>query len=77
MAGVDIIRLWDRWIEADPELVGMVHRMGRPVWVTAKDASRQALERLIKFGVNGILSDYPEEMALLLEAMKGGQELGE
>ncbi|RKX33646.1 MAG: hypothetical protein DRP71_09755 [Verrucomicrobia bacterium] len=69
-AGVDIVRLWDRWIEADPSLVGMVHRMGRPVWVTAKDASRPKLEQLIKSGANGILSDYPEEMALLLKEME-------
>ena len=76
-AGVDIIRLWDRWVEADPKLVETVHQMGRPVWATASEASRAELERLIKFGVNGILSNFPEEMALLLEAMKGGQELGE
>jgi hypothetical protein len=48
----------------------MVHRMGHPVWVTAKDASPLDLERLIKYRVNGVLSDYPEQMALLLEEMK-------
>jgi glycerophosphoryl diester phosphodiesterase len=69
--GVDIVRLWDRWIESDPDLVGMVQRMGHPVWVTAKDASPQDLKRLIKYRVNGVLSDYPEQMALLLEEMKG------
>jgi glycerophosphoryl diester phosphodiesterase len=66
-AGVDIIRLWDRWIESEPELVGMVHRLGRPAWVTAKDASPAKIEQLIRTGVNGVLSDYPEQMALLLE----------
>jgi len=66
-AGVDIIRLWDRWIESEPELVDRVHQMGRPVWVTAPEASRRELERLIKLGVNGILSNFPEEMGLLIE----------
>lgn len=68
-AGVDIIRLWDRWIESEPGLVETVHQMGRPVWVTAKDASPAKIDQLIRSGVNGVLSDYPEQMALLLEEM--------
>jgi glycerophosphoryl diester phosphodiesterase len=61
-AGVDIIRLWPDWIKADPGLVGRVHALGRPVWVTAGDASREELEKLISLGVDGILSDFPEMM---------------
>jgi glycerophosphoryl diester phosphodiesterase len=58
-AGVDIIRLWPRWIEADPALVPRVHRLGKPVWTTAGDATRAELETLIQRGVNGILGDRP------------------
>jgi glycerophosphoryl diester phosphodiesterase len=58
-AGVDIIRLWPRWIEADPALVARVHRLGKPVWTTAGDATRPELEALIQRGVNGILGDRP------------------
>ncbi len=68
-AGVDIIRLWDRWIESEPGLVETVHQMGRPVWVTAKDASPSKIKQLIRSGVNGVLSDYPEQMDFLLEEM--------
>jgi glycerophosphoryl diester phosphodiesterase len=61
-AGVDIIRLWPKWIHDDPNLVTKVHQLGKSVWTTAGDASRQELESLIKLGVNGILSDVPELM---------------
>jgi glycerophosphoryl diester phosphodiesterase len=59
-AGVDIIRLWPRWIQADPTLVGRVHRLGRSVWTTAGPAPREELVQLIQLGVNGILTDLPE-----------------
>jgi glycerophosphoryl diester phosphodiesterase len=68
--GVDIIRLWPKWIYANPELVKRVHRLGKPVWTTANDAPREELEKLIKLGVNGILSDLPEVMNKLLADMK-------
>jgi glycerophosphoryl diester phosphodiesterase len=69
-AGVDIIRLWPKWIYATPELVKKVHQLGKPVWTTANDAPREELEKLIKLGVNGILSDLPEVMNKMLADMK-------
>jgi len=69
-AGVDIIRLWPKWIYATPELVKKVHQLGKPVWTTAADAPREELEKLIKLGVNGILSDLLEVMSKLLADMK-------
>jgi len=65
-AGVDIIRLWPEWIEADGNLIGEVQNSGTPVWVTAGDASRDVLEGLIHAGANGILSDFPEVMSALV-----------
>lgn len=61
-AGADIIRLWPEWIEADPDLIGRVHRHGKPVWVLTGDAPRKELEKLIWLGVNGIISDLPDVM---------------
>lgn len=58
--GIDIIRLWPEWIRADEEIVRKVHELGKPVWTTAGDAPREVLEELIRSGVNGILSDFPE-----------------
>jgi len=69
-AGVDIIRLWPKWIYANPDLVKKVQQLGKPVWTTANDAPREELEKLIKLGVNGILSDLPEVMNKLLADMK-------
>jgi glycerophosphoryl diester phosphodiesterase len=69
-AGIDIIRLWPKWIYANPELVKKVHQLGKPVWTTAEDAPREELEKLIKLGVNGILSDLPAVMSKLLADMK-------
>lgn len=72
-AGVDIIRLWPKWIYANPNLVQKVHQLGKPVWTTAGAASREELEKLIRLGVNGILSDLPEVMNKLLADMKRGR----
>ena len=69
-AGVDMIRLWPRWIRKDPALVKKVHDLGRPVWTTAGDASREELEELIGYGVNGILTDEPTVMQHLVADMK-------
>lgn len=59
-AGVHIIRLWPKWIDADPGLVKKVLQTGRPVWTTAGPAPRDELERLIRMGVTGIVTDLPE-----------------
>jgi glycerophosphoryl diester phosphodiesterase len=65
-AGVDIIRLWPRWIRDDPDVVRRVQELGRPVWTTAGDAPRQTLEELVALGVNGVLTDWPGVLAELL-----------
>lgn len=57
LAGVDIVRLWPEWIAADPGLIGVVQGLGKPVWVTAGDASPEELAGLIRQGVGGILVD--------------------
>jgi len=74
-AGIDIIRLWPEWIRADPEIVGKVQGLRKPVWTTAGDAPREVLEELIRSGVNGILSDFPEVTSRVmadLEAKRRG-----
>jgi glycerophosphoryl diester phosphodiesterase len=69
-AGIDVIRLWPKWIVADPELVGKCHALGRPVWATVNDASRPAIEALIGYGVDGILADLPNVMCLIIQDLK-------
>lgn len=81
-AGVHIIRLWPEWIRGESTerrgpipaecdgvpgcLVSQVQSFGRPVWTTAGEAPRAELIDLIEAGVNGILTDVPDEMAQLL-----------
>lgn len=67
-AGVDIVRLWPEWIDADASLIDRAHRLGKSVWVTTGDAPRQQLERLIGLGVDGVLSDLPEVLKALADA---------
>ncbi len=59
-AGADIIRLWLGWVYANPEQITEIQQSGKLVWTTAGDASLKEMERLIEFGVNGIILDRPE-----------------
>lgn len=64
-AGVDIIRLWAIWLFLYPDLLKKTRQLQKPVWVTAGDAPRQDLERLISLGVDGIITDHPDVMTEL------------
>jgi glycerophosphoryl diester phosphodiesterase len=58
-AGVDIIRVWPKWIQSDPDLIAKIHQLGKPVWATTSAASQAEIRELIQLGVDGILSDFP------------------
>ena len=62
-AGVEVVRLWPRWIARDPELVARVQQAGARVWVTAGDASVDELRALAALGVDGLLTDRPAAAA--------------
>ena len=64
--GVDVIRLWPEWIDANGGLIQKIHGLGKPVWVTAGDAPLAELERLVQLGVDGVLSDSPALASPLL-----------
>jgi glycerophosphoryl diester phosphodiesterase len=67
--GIDIIRLWPKWINADPKLVKKCHELNKPVWSTVNDDPREKIEKLIGHGVNGILSDLPDVMSMIIKDM--------
>ncbi|HYH04049.1 MAG TPA: glycerophosphodiester phosphodiesterase family protein, partial [Bacillota bacterium] len=69
-AGVDIIRLRPKWINVDPKLVVKCHGLNKPVWSTVDDMPRPQIEELIGFGVDGILSDLPDIMNLIIQDLK-------
>lgn len=58
-AGVEIVRLWPRWLTRQPELADRVHAAGARVWVTAGDASIDELKELASLGADGLLTDRP------------------
>lgn len=69
-AGVDIIRLWSWWLFLHPDLIEKTRQLQKPVWVTAGDAPRRDLERLISLGVDGIITDHPDIMTELQSEIK-------
>lgn len=46
-------------------IVEQVHELGKPVWSTAGEAPREALDELIRLRVNGILTDVPQVLSEL------------
>ncbi len=65
-AGVDIIRLWPKWIKNNPDLIGQIHNLGKPVWSTCTSPSADEHQYLIDAGINGIITDYPQLLKELL-----------
>jgi len=59
---VDIVRLWARWIAADPALVDSVRSNGREVWVTTGGLRGADLERLFESDTQGLITDYPSDV---------------
>ena len=70
-AGVDILRLWARWIRVYPPSIEKVHELGRAVWVTSGYADRDELAELIDAGADGFITDLPDVLIALLDE-KGG-----
>lgn len=74
--GAEFIRLWPRWITAEPALVDRLHRLGKQVWATADtlygDISpqrpREDLGELVRLGVDGIITNLPEMLRDVLAA---------
>lgn len=91
-AGIDIVRLWPQWVRGEDSerrgaitgacagragcLVEQVHALGLPVWSTTNEAGYDELLTLMQLGVNGFLTDVPDEMAALIadvEAARGSR----
>lgn len=64
-AGVEGIRVWPRWVRADPDLIPRVHAAGARVWVTTRDAPPAELRELIEAGADVLLTDDPAGAAAL------------
>jgi glycerophosphoryl diester phosphodiesterase len=51
---------------ADDAMVRDAHREGIPLVSWARDSSDESVERLLRLGVDAIMTDYPERMAALI-----------
>jgi len=69
-AGVDIVRLWPKWIKNNPDLIWQIHNLGKPVWSTCTSPSADEHQYLIDAGINGIITDYPQLLKDLLNKDK-------
>ena len=61
-AGVDKIRLWDHWIEADPSLVKYVHSLGVGLHLNGKNGTESELRELLAHGPTSVSADDPKEL---------------
>jgi glycerophosphoryl diester phosphodiesterase len=61
-AGVDVVRLWARWVQQQPELVARVQKLGPRVWVTTGALRGEPLNRILRLGVQGVITDHPEDI---------------
>ena len=61
-AGVDKIRLWDHWIEADPSLVKYVHSLGVGLHLNGKSGTVAELRELLAHGPTSVSADDPKEL---------------
>ncbi len=65
-AGVEGVRVWPRWVRADPQLIPRVHAAGARVWVTTRSAPPRELQGLIEAGADVLLTDDPARAAAAL-----------
>ena len=68
-AGVDKIRLWDHWIEADPKLVDYVHSLGVGLHLNGKSGSVSELQALLVHGPSSVSADDPEQLVKSLREL--------
>ncbi len=55
---------------APPSAIAAAHRLGLEVHVLTVD-ERETMERLLSWGVDGIMSDQPDVLAQVMDSVKG------
>ena len=68
-AGVDKIRLWDHWIEADPSLVELVHSLGVGLHLNGVTGSVSELEGLLAHRPTSVSADDPKQLVTNLRRL--------
>ena len=68
-AGVETIRLWPRWIKADPKLVERVHRLKVGLHVNGSKGTRAEVEAALSHRPTSLSSDDPGRLVKTLKAI--------
>lgn len=56
-AGVDVLRLWLRWLDEDPSLAGKVHKTGKKLMINGTIGGLEETQRILSFSPDWILID--------------------
>jgi len=70
-AGVDFMRLWLRWVEADPDLPEQVRATGAKLMVNGKDGDLEEARQLLAARPDWILIDDLETLRASLDEIRG------
>ena len=71
-AGVETIRLWPRWIKAEPKLVAEVHRLKVGLHVNGSKGARTEVEAALSHRPTSLSSDDPGRLVKTLKSIAGG-----
>ncbi len=71
-AGVETIRLWPRWVKAEPKLVDRVHRLKAGLHVNGSNGARKEVEAALVHRPTSLSSDDPGRLVKTLKEIAGG-----
>lgn len=70
--GADIVRLWAKWLQREPQLLENIRSAGACAWVTTGRLQGRRLRRIMEHGVGGLITDYPQTALQLRAALRMG-----
>jgi glycerophosphoryl diester phosphodiesterase len=70
-AGVETIRLWPRWVKAEPKLVARVHRLKVGLHINGSNGAPNEVEAALAHRPTSLSSDDPGRLVKTLRALTG------
>lgn len=65
-AGVDMIRLWPKWVDKDPGLVAQVRKHGRQLHLNGTTGSEEDIRPLLRYEPDSLAADDPARLVQTL-----------
>ncbi len=65
-AGVEMIRLWPRWLDDEPTLVELVRKAGKKLHLNGKVGEMEETVKLLAFRPDSLSSDHPARLGKTL-----------